>query len=174
MGLDQGTVVRILISERVKLFAYICAIVRDEHMAEDVLQEVSMLMLDKREELRDANALPIWLRRAARLTALTAMRRQTRRPVLMDESLLDRIDPFWDALDREPTDRTEALSRCVDRLTPTAREVLRLRYVENLSGQQLADRTGRKLDSVYMALSRIHARLADCVRRQLAGEARRA
>lgn len=174
MSLDQDTVIQILMSERMRLFAYIWSIVRDEHMAEDVFQEVSILVLHKREELRDAAALPTWLRKAARLAAIAGLRRQDRRPVLMDDDVLDRLEPFWAEPSGGSSARAEALRECVEALTPRARQLLRMRYVEGLSGRDVARRTGRKLESVYMALSRLHNRLASCVRQRLTREPRRA
>lgn len=169
MALDQNTTVRIVMRERVKVFAYIWSIVRDEHLAEDVFQEVAMLVLEKREELRDPEALPVWMRRTARHRAMQALRRQARRPRPLDEAVLDRLEATWDRYDHDQaSDRVEALRECLAKLTPRAQQVMKLRYADGLSGQELARSTGRKLESVYMALSRIHNRLADCVRRRLA------
>jgi len=41
MPVDQKTITAHLLRDRVRLLAYIGAIVRDHHIAEDVLQEVS-------------------------------------------------------------------------------------------------------------------------------------
>lgn len=74
MALDETTIVRVLLAERARLLAYIWVIVRDVHLVEDVFQEVAALAVQKREELRDEAALPVWLRRTARFQALAALR----------------------------------------------------------------------------------------------------
>ena len=56
------------------------------------------------------------------------------------------------------------------RLTPNNREIVRLRYFEGRAGAQVAEAMGRKLETVYQALARIHRTLADCVRQRLANE----
>lgn len=169
MAVDQHTAMRILMSERVKLFAYIWSIVRDEHVAEDVWQDLSILVLDKREQIRDAKALPTWLRRSARLKALEAVRRESRAPVLIDDHLLDRLERFWDRYDTAATsNNVDALRRCAEHLTDHNKQIVAMRYVEGFSGTDVAKKLGRSPKAVYMALTRIHKQLRKCVRARLA------
>ena len=56
MPVNEDTVVRTLLSHRLGLLAYIEAIVRDTHLAEDVFQDVSSLAFQKREQIDDAGA----------------------------------------------------------------------------------------------------------------------
>ena len=53
MGLDSPTIVRLLMAERSRLFAYTWVIVGDVHLAEDVFQEVSLLAVEKGSEVTD-------------------------------------------------------------------------------------------------------------------------
>jgi DNA-directed RNA polymerase specialized sigma24 family protein len=84
----------LLLRERVKLLAYIRAIVRDNHLAEDVFQEVAVLAVRKRDEIRDRRHFLAWMRLAARNLALKLMRRQ-HQYLFLDESLLDHLDEQW-------------------------------------------------------------------------------
>jgi len=63
MAIDQETLVVLLLRERIKLLAYIRAIVRDEHLAEDVFQETSALAVRKRAEIQDGQHFLAWMRR---------------------------------------------------------------------------------------------------------------
>src|SRR4051794_21632754 len=47
--IDQESLVIVLLRDRVKLLAYITAIVRDNHLAEDIFQEVALLAVRKRD-----------------------------------------------------------------------------------------------------------------------------
>jgi RNA polymerase sigma-70 factor (ECF subfamily) len=166
--IDQESLVSLLLRERVKLLAYIRAIVRDEHVAEDVLQEVAMLALRKRDEVRDGRHFLAWMRLAARHRALKALR-QRERPLLLDEALLDRLDEHWAEHDPSPgADLLEALRQCLERLSPHARDLVELRYAEGFSGLRLAEVVNRSLNTVYVSLSRIHRSLGDCIRQRLA------
>ncbi len=57
MPLDRKTVIRVLMTERDRLYAYIWSLIGDVHLAEDVLQEVSLLAADKADEVSNEQAL---------------------------------------------------------------------------------------------------------------------
>ena len=154
--------------ERVKLLAYIRAIVCDHHLAEDVFQEVAVLAVRKRDEIRDGQHFLAWMRLAARHHALKVLRRQ-HRSLLLDEALLDHLDEQWAEHDpSSTTDLVEALRSCVERLSPHARHLVKLRYADGISGLRLAEVVDRSLNTVYVSLSRIHRSLKDCIRQRLA------
>jgi RNA polymerase sigma-70 factor (ECF subfamily) len=166
--IDQESLMILLLRERVKLLAYIRAIVRDEHLAEDVYQDVAVLAVRKCDEIQDPHHFLAWMRLTSRHRALKILR-QRRHQVLLDESLLDRLDEQWVEHDQHSSaDLTEALRRCLERLSPHARNVIRLRYAEGSSGARLAAELDRSLNTVYVTLSRIHRSLGECIRRRLA------
>jgi len=161
--------VRALMTQRVKLFTYILSIVRDEHLAEDVLQEVSILALDRCGEIRDPACIPAWLRQAARFKALKAVSRHGRHPRTIDNEVLDLLEADWQEYDDTSTSSmTDMLRQCLSKLSPYARQIVQLRYGENLRSGQVAELLGRKAHTIYMALMRIHRELAGCMQRQMA------
>jgi DNA-directed RNA polymerase specialized sigma24 family protein len=58
----------------------------------------------------------------------------------------------------------------MSRLTLRAQQIVTLRYVQGLNGAQVAETLGRKVHTVYVALTRIHGRLRECVQSRIAGE----
>ena len=65
----------------------------------------------------------------------------------------------------------EALGHCVEQMTPNNRELLRLRYFERRNCAEVAALMGRKIETVYQALARLHKTLGDCVRTRLQNNA---
>lgn len=168
LTIDQESLVILLLRERAKLLAYIRGIVRDVHLAEDVLQEVALLALRKRGEIRNGRHFLGWMRLTSRHYALKALRRRHRQP-LVEGALLDQLDEQWGEHDVSPSaDVLEALRHCLDKLSPEARHLIELRYAEGISGRRLAEILDRTLNTVYVTLSRIHRSLDDCIRRRLA------
>ncbi len=164
MPLNRETVLRLLLAERVKILAYVYAIVRDHHGAEDVLQDVSVLAIDRCMEIENERHFLGWVRKAARFKALHVHRQRRLQPVGVDDEVLDLLEGDWQALDdTSPRDLLDSLRGCMDRLTPNARRLVELKYVEGLAGATIADRLGRHVRSVYTALSRIHRALSDCM-----------
>jgi RNA polymerase sigma-70 factor (ECF subfamily) len=166
--IDQESLIILLLRERVKLLAYIRAIVRDEHLAEDVYQDVAVLAIRKCDEIQDSRHFLAWMRLTSRHRALKILR-ERRHHVLLDESLLDRLEEQWVEHDPQSSaDLTEALRQCLERLSPRARNLVRLRYAEGISGARLAAGLDQSLNTVYVSLSRIHRSLGECIRRRLA------
>lgn len=171
MSVDRHTVVRVLIRDRMKLFGYILSIVRDVHMAEDVFQDLSIVVVDKCDEINDPDALPAWMRKAARFKSLRALERHSARPQSLDDSMLDLMEADWASFDTtEASDLTDALRHCMGELTENNMRIVRLRYVDGLKSGQIADELGRNAQAVYVALGRIHKQLANCIEARLDAE----
>jgi RNA polymerase sigma-70 factor, ECF subfamily len=167
MALDEATIVQTLMVERVRLLAYIWSIVHDAHLAEDVFQEVSLLAINKRSELCDETTLAGWLRGSARFVSIAAMRRKGRRPALLREEVLDKLDAAWRDTDDLSTEETLGLLRhCLAALSARSRQFVVLRYVDRLTGGQIAEKLDVTVHSVYVALGRIHRTLRECIQRQ--------
>ncbi len=130
-----------------------------------------MLAVSKRGEIEQPAAFPTWLRKAARLHALTALRKVGRAGTVLGNEVLDTLDRAWDEHQGESSAAlSDALQNCLQRLTPRCKEIVALRYNGKLSGDEVADRLKTTSHSVYVALSRIHRTLRECVRRALAEE----
>lgn len=172
--MDGNSVVRALIRDRAKLLGFIWVIVRDHHIADDVFQDVTVLALDHAQEIKDPEHLARWSRKAARLKALEAVRRRGRRPLPLDDDVVQMVEADWSAVDAIAVQsEVDRLRSCLERLTPRARRILHLRYVEGLAGSALAEHAdvGIGVRSLYVALSRIHRALHDCItRKRLAAE----
>lgn len=164
---NQEKTIVLLLAHRAMLLGYITSIVRDAHLAEDVFQDVSLVVLKKGVALQDEQAFPAWARQIARLEALTALRKRKQAPQLLDQTVLEMLDQHWRASDREPSAARQALSECVQRLSPPARRLIELRYVDNLRGPEVAEKLARPLNTVYVALSRTYRFLSGCIRRRL-------
>jgi len=164
MALDRDTVVRLLMRERTKILAYVYAILRDHHAGEDVLQEVSVLAIDRCAEIEGEKHSLGWVRLAARFKALKALRQRRTQPVGLDDEVLDLLEGHWQRFDdTAASEMVDTLRRCLDRLTPNARRLVTMKYVDGLDGARIAERLDRQVRSVYTALSRIHRALSECL-----------
>lgn len=171
MGLDSPTIVRLLMAERSKLFAYIWAIIGDAHLAEDVFQEVSLLAIEKGCEVADEPHLKIWLRHAARYKSLEAARQIKRRPAPLNESVIEKLEEHWVRYDvTHESELMEILRGCIRLLTPNGRKLMVLRYSKGLRTSQIAERLKRPFTTVRRSIARAHRSLHDCVRARLAAK----
>ena len=136
MSLDRGTALCLLLKHRVMLLGWIRSIVRDEHVAEDVFQEVAIVVLNAYGKIRDEGHFPGWARKVAQYTALRTLRDAKRLPVVLDESVLAILESHWQDLDfAASADLTTALRECRKLLSPYADTLIRLRHERGLSGE---------------------------------------
>jgi RNA polymerase sigma-70 factor (ECF subfamily) len=168
MPTDQDQAIKALMAERAPLLGYIRAIVGDPHLAEDVFQEV-VLVVVKKGAVQGSGHFQAWVRTIARYESLAALRRR-HAFVPFDDALLDAFDAQWAACEEAEPHRpaVDALRACLERLSPTSRRLVAAKYEHARSGEQIAAEIGRPVNTVYVALTRIHKALADCVRGRLA------
>jgi RNA polymerase sigma-70 factor (ECF subfamily) len=160
--------IAMLMAERDRLYAYIWAIVGDVHLAEDVFQEVSLFVIEKRPEVVEPDQFRVWLRRTARYKSLEAVRRVKKSPVALSDSVLEMLEDSWDRYDStSDVCLVELLHECMQTLTPNGQQMITLRHVEGLHSREIAEKLGRQVESVYQAIARAHQRLMECVRSKL-------
>jgi RNA polymerase sigma-70 factor (ECF subfamily) len=164
MAVDQEALVRRLLAQRGMLLGYISSFVRDAHLAEDLFQDVTLVILRKGAELADPEGFAPWARKIARLEVLNALRKRERAPQPLDGAVLDLLDGHWTEGERDASPAADALRSCLGRLSPRARRLVDLRYRDGVSGKELAARVAQPLNTVYVALARIHRALSDCLR----------
>lgn len=166
--MDRQTVIRKLLEDRVALMAYINTIVHDRHHAEDVFQDLSVEAVEKAETIRDDEHLTRWLRTAARFRAIDHLRKASTRAMVFDHDLFDKLDLIWETRAGRPVGpRVDALRDCLDSTPDKTQKLLRLRYQKGLSGKELADKTGRSTNAIYLTLSRVHKALRNCIEARL-------
>lgn len=169
-------VLRLLLGKRGELLAYIRAIVRDADLTEDVYQEVCVAVLRRQDDIVAGDALEAYFRKVARhaaLAALAALEKRGRAPSSVSSELLESLECAWSAPSAAESSRVEVLQRCVQKLPPRSKQLLEYRYQKELTGKNLAEKIGSTPQSAYVALSRIHRALRECVSRSIdsAGQA---
>lgn len=169
--MDRSEASRLFEERRHLLLVYVRAIVGSRQACEDIVQEAAMICLRKHDDVPDEAAFEGWIRRVCRFQALKHLERHRReRPAEAEQlAVLAEAELAEEAADTAD-DRLSALRACVERLPPSSRELVRLRYAEELPGEEIARRLGRPINTVYVTLCRLHKALADCVRGRLARE----
>jgi RNA polymerase sigma-70 factor (ECF subfamily) len=166
--LPPEEVAALLIAQRLPLTALFGSVTRDFQAAEDIFQEICVKAVGRAGEFESAAHVANWARLAGRHRAIDVVRSRYGRYEGLSEELLATLAEEWpDAVDL----RQQALALCMEEVTPNNRELLRLRYFERRPCLEVAAVMGRKLESVYQALARIHRVLGDCVRERCKQEA---
>jgi RNA polymerase sigma-70 factor, ECF subfamily len=157
-----------LLRERLALVGFISSVTRDFHTAEDIFQDVCVKAVARAGEYESPLHLMNWARLMGRRRGIDVLRARDGKIVGLSEEMLAALEPVWPQGDDAGSPALEALRKCLERLTPNNQEIVRLRYFEGRAGAAVAEAMGRKLDTVYQALARIHKTLGECVKQRLA------
>jgi RNA polymerase sigma factor (sigma-70 family) len=145
--------------------------VGDEHLAEDIFQEVSIAAINKHSDIANEEHFGGWIRRAAKYQAITALRGRNRLPLFLPDDLLGEIELSWQRFDKKSdSDLRELLRGCLSELGPYAYQLIKTRYIDGKSGDEFAAAMQRSKNTVYVALARIHTSLKECIKRRLLAE----
>jgi RNA polymerase sigma-70 factor (ECF subfamily) len=147
-----------------RLLRYLLRLAGDEAVAEDLFQQTWLQVAERIGRYDRSRPFAPWLFAVARNLALDHLRR--RRSESLDEQPEPRApvtpdaDPFASAVARQQGAR---LAEAVAWLAPLDREVLSLRFEEDLALPELADRLAVPLPTakarLYRALTRLRERL---------------
>ena len=124
------------------VYGYVCSIVRDEHEAEDVTQQVFAKLLGSLPRYQPRSVpFSAWVLRVAHNAAIDHMR--SRRPVPVEEVRAPEA-----ADDGSARESFRDLRIALDALPREQREVIMLRFLVGLSPREIAERMGRSEDAV--------------------------
>lgn len=143
------------------LFRVSHSVLRSRAEAEDVVQDVFVRVLERRNKLSEIREMRVWLVRIAWNLALD--RRRKIRPEQFDvgfaESLVGSHFPADEALDE--AQRMAAVLRELERLPKAERHALLLAAVEELGTAEMAEVLGRSESAVRALLFRARTRLRE-------------
>jgi RNA polymerase sigma-70 factor (ECF subfamily) len=131
--------------------------------AEDILQEVSVVLWERFGDYRPEVPFIRWAMGIARHKILHHRRSMARSRILLDDELSSRFGERYETLLSELSRRQAALRECVRRLSGRARRVLQMRYYDGLKPGTIAERMGLSYGNVQVILSRTRTWLRGCV-----------
>ena len=167
MPLDRNTLLRYLVAERGPLLGFMFMVCRDRDMAEDMFQNLVIVMTEHQPVVETREQFLSWARTTSRYRLYNAMRDQ-RREVPLNTDVISTLEKVWNSSSKfSGAAKGDALEQCLRRLTPGVRNLLWLRYEQGLSCQEVADALNRKINAVHVSLSRTYKVLAECIQRRV-------
>ena len=167
--MERNEILRILMPERTKQIALAWSILRQSQLSEDVYQDMLARVLENEGIFEGPQHLRDWSWKVLRNRCYELIRQQKYQVTLLDESILDLVDAELES--REFLDmpsRIDALHTCLEALSEQSRDTIKMRYFDGMRGNQIAEKLGRKPETVYKSLQRIYATLSECIQRKLA------
>ena len=157
-----------------RVYSYILMLLPNRADADDVLQDVSLVMWDKFDADDPPANFAAWGCQIAYFKVLDFYKKGRRAKVRFSQEMFERVaalaESQADALRLD--DRREALAGCIEKLPAADRALLTRRFADGGSVQSAARDTGRSVEAAYKALAKTRHVLLDCVQRTMAREGR--
>lgn len=146
------------------LKAFVLSLWPDFAETDDVMQEVFLTISRKAADFREGSNFLSWARTIARYKVCEGRRGKSRllmRPEVMEVLTADCPQDWAD------DKRLIALTRCIEKLPPKAREVVQLRYHKDHGPGEISRLLSRSLNAVNVSLAKAREALRHCVERDL-------
>ena len=148
------------------LGVYVYSMVQDAHDADDILQQTKMILWRCFDQFETGTHFLAWARKTAFHQVLTHRRKKKREPISLEEEVLEAVSEAVSQLAEEGSARHEAVRACVARLPAEHRQLVQLRYFQEMEIADIAREIQRTEAAVYRALSRVRMALMACVQKQ--------
>jgi RNA polymerase sigma-70 factor (ECF subfamily) len=168
---DHESFMRLWVRHQSQVYAYIRALVYCRADAEDVLQEVAVVLWRKFDQFEPGSRFDQWAYRVARYQVLYYRQKRQRDRLVFAQELLDRVADEMAATHPAREGYLDALESCLDGLVPGDRELVRRRHEPGATNRSLSQALGRSESAISRALSRIYLALLQCIRGKMAPEA---
>ncbi|MEL7500134.1 MAG: sigma-70 family RNA polymerase sigma factor [Planctomycetota bacterium] len=149
--------------------AFVAATVWDAHHAEDVLQEVATVVAKNYDSYDASRPFPPWCLGIARLKVLEYFRANSRdRTTLSNGTLLALESAAQNIAEDHLVARRAALQACVRKLRGRQRQVIEMKYLLEVSIEEIAKRLATSVNAIGVTLHRARTNLRECVKLTLA------
>ncbi len=139
-----------------RLYRYLLRITNDPALAQDLFHETWLRVAERIARFDPRRSFDTWLFSVAHNIAVDSLRRVRTQP--FDADPVEQPAVLRKLVDRE---RTDAVREAIEQLPDAAREVISLRFEEDMKLEEIAATTGAPLASVKSRLRRALIRLRE-------------
>jgi RNA polymerase sigma-70 factor (ECF subfamily) len=164
-------VVRLFSQHQRWLYGYLTALVGNPSDAEDVMQEVCVVMWQEHEKFKIGTNFVSWLSVIAYHQVQKFWRSKKSNRQFLNVEVLGQLAEGLPANVDLLEARRHALAECITRLNKPDRQLVNSCYgSRRVTTKSVADELGRPAGTVYKALNRIRSLLFECIDRKVSAE----
>jgi len=148
-----------------KLFGVVLRIVREQALAEEVLQEIYLKIWNSAGQYSPSEASPLaWMVSIARNRAIDIVRKKSEASIEDEPQAMEVAAESPDPLARrEMTEELKRLLECIGRLEPDRQRLVLLAYYNGWSREQLAEKFAAPVNTVKTWLRRSMLDIRECL-----------
>jgi RNA polymerase sigma-70 factor (ECF subfamily) len=162
----------LIVSVRPRLKAFLLSLTGSETASEDLTQEVSLILWEKRDQYDPSGDFRAWAFRIGFLQAQNYRRKMARQNYreLPGDELFEQIAETTTerhGRDDQEEKRQTAVVTCLGKLRESHRNLVLRRYQDEQSLEQLSSEAGMNRNAMAQKLFRLKRTLLNCVEKQL-------
>jgi len=159
--------VALTLANQTRIRNFIHSLVSNREDAEDIFQKTSVVLWKKFDQYEPGTSFASWAMRVAYFEICDYRKKLARARVTFSQELFDKLADQVQSVSLEEDDRRDALDHCLQGLSENNRELIRLRYIEDLPAEQVAEQIDRPVKTVYRILQKVRQWLQSCVQTRL-------
>lgn len=164
MSEDRSTqFIQLLTQHDRQLSLYAYALMAPSKDADDVLQESKMIMWRSFDQFELGTNFLAWARKIIFYQILVYRRQSKKQHLSLDDEMLEAIGQEVSLLAQDFDPSTDRLRECLDKLPHEHRQLISMRYFQELEVHEIAEKISSTSGAVYRALSRIRGTLSNCI-----------
>lgn len=162
---------RLFTTHEQALRAFVRRLVPQRTDADDVMQDVCVVLWEKFETFSESRDFRAWAFGVARYEVLAWLRDKGRDRLVLKEEVVLKIAEESLQDDGVLERQRHALEGCIAKVPARQRDLLMQAYQPTIRIQEVAQASGRSVPGFYQWLHRMRRTLLECVRRAMAQEA---
>ena len=149
---------------------FVRSFLRDRAEADDVLQEVALVIVEKFNDWDPERPFVAWALGIARRVVLTHLRARYRSSKVELSDAVDLVAASYEKLEPQAELMKDSLAECLGQVRGQSQQVLALRYTDGLELKQIAEQLDMTASNVGVLLHRVRSTLRKCVDQRLKSE----
>ena len=167
----QAQFLRLFLSSERELFRYVAALVPSAGDAQEIVQQVAVVLWEKFDQYDPQQPFTPWACRFALNKARQWIERRQRWQALLHGGLAEELAQRREELRPELEVRLKHLEGCIGKLTEDQRSLVEGYYYHRTGIEKVAESSGRTVEATYKALQRIRTALQMCIENAAKGAA---
>jgi RNA polymerase sigma-70 factor, ECF subfamily len=162
-SLDSEQFVERFVRVQSQVYGYIVTLLPTRADADDIFQQTSLLLWQKRSQYDPSRDFLRWACGIAHNLVRNHLRRHRHEKVYLSDGLMEKLCEVRHAAAKRIETKLQRLTDCLDRLAPEQRELLELCYLGTEPIKTVANNRQVDPSVLYKRLDRIRWTLMDCM-----------
>ncbi len=151
--------------------AFIHSLVPNFQDADDILQNVAVITVEKFEEFDRNRSFSAWAIGISKNLVLKYYSKKGKKRVILDTEAIQRIAQVYEQESRSIHDQKDslekALKKCLTRLEGKWKKIVDMHYMDEFSPSRIAQQLSMTRNNVFVSLHRLRLALKKCVKREI-------